>query len=182
MAQILELKITLRDVSKPPVWRLVEVRDDSTLKDLHRVIMATMGWGDFHLHTFDKNGITYSDVSVFDEAEDEAKVKVSKLLKNVKDKLDYVYDFGDSWEHTIEVKAVKPLKVGETYPNILKGKGACPPEDCGGAWGYEDLKETLKDPESEDHESMLEWLGLESAQEWKPDFFDLKAAKERLQQ
>jgi len=88
----------------------------------------------------------------------------------------YEYDFGDSWEHTIEyegkVTADKPLK---EYPRLIAGKGACPPDDCGGPNGYRELKDTLANPEAENHEEMWEWMeGMGNTRDWKPTDWDIK--------
>jgi hypothetical protein len=62
----------------------------------------------------------------------------------------------------------------------VDGAGACPPEDCGGAPGYSDLKVILADPAHEEHHAMLEWLGLRSATEFAPDRFTPDEANTRL--
>jgi Plasmid pRiA4b ORF-3-like protein len=80
----------------------------------------------------------------------------------------YTYDFGDGWEHDIVLEKQLDPDPGEQSPTCLVGKGPCPPEDCGGSWGYADLKESLADPSHEAHEDMLEWLGLENAADFDP--------------
>lgn len=84
----------------------------------------------------------------------------------------YVYDFGDHWQHDVIVEKVLAAEPGAVYPVCLSGKGHCPPEDCGGVWGYAELRETLADPAHEEHADMLEWLELESAEEFDPHAFD----------
>ncbi|MEA3487630.1 MAG: plasmid pRiA4b ORF-3 family protein, partial [Euryarchaeota archaeon] len=73
----------------------------------------------------------------------------------------YTYDFGDSWEHKIQLEKIPPREKGIKYPICIKGKRACPPEDCGGTWGYEELLAILKDPKHEQYEEMLDWVGGE---------------------
>ena len=65
-------------------------------------------------------------------------------------------------------------------PACLAGKGACPPEDCGGPWGYADLKQALTDPRHEEHESMLDWLALDSAEHFDAAACDLAEINEAL--
>ena len=89
----------------------------------------------------------------------------------------YEYDFGDGWEHLIEVQKVMPKEAGQKYPQLLKGKGACPPEDCGGIWGYYDFVEAINDPKHKSHKDMVEWMGIKS---WDIHEFDLAAAQQRL--
>jgi Plasmid pRiA4b ORF-3-like protein len=62
----------------------------------------------------------------------------------------------------------------------VTGKGACPPEDCGAAWGYAGLKEILADPTHEDHQDMLEWLGLDTGEDFDPKEFSVAGVNARL--
>jgi len=104
------------------------------------------------------------------EGEDENAVTLGEVCPKIKSKLIYEYDFGDGWEHTIEVQKIVAPELDVEYPVCLSGKKACPPEDCGGVWGYYELLETIADPKHEEHEDMLEWLGGE----FDPDTFNLK--------
>jgi hypothetical protein len=104
------------------------------------------------------------------EGEDEEAVTLGEVCPKVKSKLIYEYDFGDGWEHTIEVQKIVEPDPSVEYPFCLGGKKACPPEDCGGIWGYYELLETIADPDAEDHEDMVDWLGGDFA----PDAFDLE--------
>jgi hypothetical protein len=104
------------------------------------------------------------------EGEDEADFTLGELCPNVKSKLIYEYDFGDGWQHTIEVQKIIEPEPGVEYPVCLAGRKACPPEDCGGIWGYYELLETIADPNAGDHDDMVEWLGSG----FDPDAFDLE--------
>ncbi len=73
--------------------------------------------------------------------------------------IQYVYDFGDDWDHSIQIERVNKAAPGMTYSRLLKATGACPPEDVGGAWGYEEFLEALADPDHEQHEDMVQWSG-----------------------
>jgi hypothetical protein len=110
------------------------------------------------------------------EGEDENAVTLGKVCPKVKSKLIYEYDFGDGWEHVIEVQKIVEPETGVEYPVCLAGKKACPPEDCGGVWGYYELLATIADPDHEEHEEMLEWLGEGS----DPDAFDLEEVNAML--
>ncbi|MBN1942202.1 MAG: plasmid pRiA4b ORF-3 family protein [Phycisphaerae bacterium] len=104
------------------------------------------------------------------EGEDEKTVTLGEVCPKVKSKLIYEYDFGDDWEHTIEVqKIVTPEPAGK-YPICLSGKKACPPEDCGGIWGYYEMLDAVGNPKHDSHKEMIEWIG----DHFDSDAFDLE--------
>jgi len=103
------------------------------------------------------------------DGEDEDTVTLKQVCPKVKSKITYEYDFGDGWEHEIEVQKILEPKPDEIYPICVTGKGACPPEDCGGVWGYYQLLEAAADPNHEDHEELAEWLG----DDFDPNAFDI---------
>ncbi len=103
------------------------------------------------------------------------KIKLNEYLHREGQTFTYIYDFGDDWTHTILVEELIDQKAVRV--ELLAGKGACPPEDCGGTWGYEDLQGALADPKHEMHEEMREWLGLEKGANWDTNSFDLETAK-----
>ena len=160
---IYQLKITLKDC-RPPIWRRVQVPSSTTLGQLHWVIQFSMGWTNSHLHSFTIRGVEYGVPMPelgFDEMglRDEQPVKLSKVIPGEKFKFSYLYDFGDSWDHEILVEKVLQADPDINYPICIKGKRACPPEDCGGVWGYRDFLEAIQDPDHPEHEEMLEWVG-----------------------
>jgi hypothetical protein len=167
---IYQLKITLRD-TKPPVWRRVQVQD-CTLGRLHDVIQTCMGWTNSHLHAFEVGGEQYSepDPDGMMETEDERKVKLSQVVARGFKKFAYTYDFGDNWDHTVEVEKTLEAEPGVRYPRCVDGKRACPPEDCGGPWGYADFLKAIRDPKHPEHEDMLEWAG----DGFDPEEFDVE--------
>jgi len=124
-----------------------------------------MGWTNSHLNQFIHNNTFYTRKMQDDEFWDEfdnvdySKIKLSKLLKEEKDSIVYEYDFGDGWEHNIVLEKIETATDSQILPVCLAGKNNCPPEDCGGTWGYENILEIIKDPEHEDYEEYLEWLG-----------------------
>ncbi|MBM4275060.1 MAG: plasmid pRiA4b ORF-3 family protein [Deltaproteobacteria bacterium] len=174
LTQVYQIKVTLKG-SRPPIWRRLQVPGDITLAKLHRILQVAMGWFDSHLHQF-KIGRAYYGIpdkelfsNFFSDTKDEKRFKLQQLPLREKSKFVYEYDFGDSWEHEILVEKILPREEGQHYPCCLKGKGACPPEDVGGIWGYADLLEALSDPQHPDREDMLEWVGGE----FDPGAFDL---------
>lgn len=74
------------------------------------------------------------------------------------------------------VEKILPSEEDQPYPRCLTGKRACPPEDCGGPWGYAEFLEALADPAHESHASLLEWLGGN----FDPAAFDLAAINAKL--
>jgi len=176
----LVLKIALRGL-RPPVWRRVRVASDSTLRTLHRVIQAAMGWQDYHLHEFEIGDRRYGepDDEPWPGAErvySDANVKLGALLGQHVKRFRYVYDFGDDWEHQIVVEQIEPLDPELPYPSLITGKRACPPEDCGGIYGYLHFLEVLADPSHEEHAELSEWIGGS----FDPEHFDIEATHREL--
>lgn len=169
-SRVYQLKITLTGL-KPTIWRRVEVADDVTLAKLHQIIQVAMGWIDSHLHMFSFGRVSYGvpDPDYDEDVRDERRYKLSQLLVAPKEKLLYEYDFGDSWTHEVLLEKVLPPEPGATYPRCTAGKRACPPEDCGGVWGYAEFVEAIADPEHPEHDELLEWVGGE----FDPAAFDV---------
>jgi len=172
-ATILQLKISLVGASNPPVWRRVLVPAEIRLDRLHEVIQAAMGWEDCHMHVFTNGSADYGLPDPELGHRDEGRTTLNRLARGRGDRIHYTYDFGDDWEHDISVEEVLAAEPARCYPVCLTGKGACPPEDCGGIWGYEHLRKVLADPAHEEHEDMLEWLALERASDFDPASFDV---------
>ena len=176
--RIHQLKVTLKG-SKPPIWRRLEIADTATLAKLHQILQIAMGWSDSHLHQFEIAGISYGalDPEYADEMLDERKVKLKQILRTEKQVLMYEYDFGDSWEHQVVLEKIIELDPTVAYPRCTAGKRACPPEDCGGIWGFADLLEAIADENHPEHEEILEWVG----EEFNPQEFDTAAVNRALQ-
>ena len=179
LRSIYQIKVSLKD-AKPPIWRRLLVPSNLTLGQFHRVLQISMGWMDSHLHQFISDGILYGmsgeELDFGMEIENENKFKLSQLLKKEKDSLLYEYDFGDGWEHKVTLEKILPYDNKTELPKCIKGKLACPPEDCGGIWGYYDLLETINNPENPEHEEMLEWLGGD----FDPEALDLEEINKLL--
>ncbi len=168
---IYQLKVTLRD-SKPPIWRRFQVSADITLYKPHQVLQTVMGWTDSHLHQFIVDGGYYGqpDPEYDLEIKSERRVRLQQVAREEKDKFIYEYDLGDGWEHVVILKKVLPPKAGVRYPVCLTGRRACPPEDVGGMWGYEEFLEVLRDEAHPEHQQMKEWVGGE----FDPEHFDVE--------
>jgi len=156
---IYQVTVTLKGI-RPPIWRRIQVTDEIRLDRLHEILQIVMGWADIHLHEFVLNGISYGDTSM-DTGKDmknEKRVNLSSLISREKAKFLYVYDWGDCWEHEILLEKIMPVQTGTHYPACLAGKRACPPENCGGPSGYEELLEILSDPSHFELEERFGWL------------------------
>ena len=173
---VYQFKITLAG-AKPPIWRRIQVPETYTFWDLHVAIQDAMGWGDGHLHEFEMvDPSTGSVVNIGTPVEDfgrelllEHRRKIAKYFSMENRSAEYLYDFGDNWEHEIQLEKILPREKGAVYPICIKGRRACPPEDCGGLWGYADILEALKDPDNEEHEELLGWVG----EDFDPKHFDV---------
>jgi len=173
--QIYQIQIALKG-SKPKIWRRVLVPSDLPVPDFHKIIQTTMGWTNSHLHHFAKGNQYYAPPAPEDDLWfesndiDYTKMKINELLQSEKDKIEYEYDFGDGWRHNIVLEKILPYDETKTYPVCVAGKRNCPPEDCGGIWGYEAMLEALKhpNPESEDYQYYIELVG----DNFDPEDFD----------
>lgn len=174
---IYQIKVTLRG-SKPPIWRRFQVAGDTRLSKLHDILQVVMGWEDYHLYQFTIGGTYFGrpDPDFGLDMESDRKVRLSQVVTGEKAKFTYEYDFGDSWEHQILIEKILPPEPGVRYPICLTGKRACPPEDCGGIWGYADFLEAIQNPKHPEHEDMLEWIGGE----FDPEAFDLEEVNRAL--
>jgi hypothetical protein len=177
---VLRLKVTLRGV-QPPVWRRIEVSSTAKLPDFAAMLEGVMGWHGAHLHMFETRdrrqfGEPDPDFAFGPPVEDETRYRVVDLLPDVGAKLRFDYDFGDGWEHDVVLEAIEPTTDGVDYPRCIGGKRACPPEDCGGPWGYAELLAALADPRHERHADITEWLGGK----FEPDHFDTEEMTELM--
>jgi hypothetical protein len=176
---VYQLKVTLKG-SKPPIWRRILIDPNTRLDQLHRILQDVMGWYDYHLHQFAVGrtlyGVPEPDFDFGPETLNEKSFTLGRLAPRAKARLIYEYDFGDGWEHELLVEKLLPADPAGRYPICVAGARACPPEDCGGVWGYADLLETIKDPSNPEHDEMLQWLGGR----FDPEAFDLDAVNRLL--
>ncbi len=174
-APIYHLKVSLEGI-KPLIWRRLQVPANANLGWLHAVIQVAMGWTNSHLHQFVVGERLYSDPSFdLDEFEDDPRVfdenttAIRDIAPRAKSAFVYEYDFGDSWGHRITVERILDADPAPgRFAQCLDGGRACPPEDCGGVWGYADLLKVIRNPKHKEYESMMEWLGGE----FDPEAFD----------
>jgi hypothetical protein len=177
--RLYQLKITLLN-TRQPIWRRIQVKD-CTLDKLHEHIQTAMGWTNSHLHHFRIGEQLHGDPLLMEENfaemnyEDSTSTKLSDILPKSGKRLrfEYEYDFGDCWQHEVLFEGCVRAERAKGYPLCLEGARACPPEDVGGTWGYEEYLEAMADPEHERHEECMGWRGA-----FDPEAFDpVKATK-----
>ncbi|MEK6734079.1 MAG: plasmid pRiA4b ORF-3 family protein [Pseudomonadota bacterium] len=167
---IYQFKITLLGIS-PKIWRRIQVPESYKFSDLHEAIQNAMGWENSHLHQFSiispntglptSIGMLDDDWDQDEDLLDEKKIKISKYFSIDNPESQYEYDFGDGWEHQVLLEKILPAEDGVKYPKCITGKNACPPEDCGGVWGYRELVEIMQDPKHPEYQERIEWIGEE---------------------
>lgn len=178
-----ELKVTL-DLEKHTVWRRLAVPLNMTFTKLHKVLQDAFGWRDYHLHEFyiykeykpvinlvcDEEAFAYpNDVPM----KLEGNIKLSEYIPEHK-RIKYNYDFGDNWQHYIEVEKIID-DYDSNYPVCLEGEGNTPPEDVGGEPGYEEFLQIMADKKHPEHNNMTAWG---AGQGYKD--FDIEMVNRRL--
>ena len=177
VVHVYQIKVTLEGI-KPPIWRRLLVSSTISLKELHDILQAAMGWTDSHLHAFESRGEFYGtpDDEFVLSMNDEERVRLAKVLIGEKDTLRYEYDFGDGWRHKIVLEKILPLSESVAVPSCIAGKRACPPEDCGGIWGYLEILDAMGDPAHPEHKNTLDLFG----DSLDPEHFDVAEINEFL--
>ena len=177
---VYQFKVRLEGI-KPLIWRRIEVPASYSFWDLHVAIQDSMGWLDYHLHAFHISNPDTGEVQEIGIPDDDRfdddpvclpgwELPISAYFRKKGDRADYEYDFGDGWEHKIVLEKILDKVPKTKYPRCTGGARACPPEDCGGIGGYENLLEVIRDPSHEEYESTMEWLDME----FDPEHFDPK--------
>ncbi|MFN0116885.1 MAG: plasmid pRiA4b ORF-3 family protein [Elusimicrobiota bacterium] len=174
---ILQIKLTLKEIN-PPVWRRLLVPSNLSLHEFHWDIQRAMGWENCHLYQFTIDGVDYGvphedDMSPLKSAET---VSLSRFGRKENFCFSYEYDFGDGWDHEVLIEKILPANSKQTFSVCLEGERACPPEDCGGPYGYTDLLKILSNPKHQEYRAMREWVGKKI----NPEFFDLKGVNRNL--
>lgn len=165
----------------PPIWRRIRVSGDCTLRKLHHFIQAAFGWHSSHLHEFSKGLNRYMPLDtelleLGENALDDRRFKLRRLLDEG-DRLRYLYDFGDGWQHVVAVEAIEPCEFTGSWCEVLDGARACPPEDVGGVPGYLDFLQIILQPDTEEGQDALAWVGGN----FDPELFDRRAANAAVQ-
>lgn len=186
---IYQFKIQIKDITKPPVWRRILVPTDFTFLQFHDTIQTAFGWFNCHLFEFTDN-LYEGSVRIiipskedwdlfFGEPLDASQSRLSDVFTEAVQKYFYIYDFGDNWVHVITLEKVLEEDIKE--PVCLAGKGACPPEDCRGVWGYEEMKAVFRErPNSKAASEYRSWLGMEKREIWDACEFNIDEVNRKL--
>ncbi len=174
---ICQFKVTLRNIH-PLIWRRIQVWEDATLAQFHRVLQIVMGWQDCHLYEFRIGVDIYGVPELDDERQiiDVTRTRLCDVFRSVGTEFEYVYDLGDYWQHDLLLEDILQPIPDTQCPCCIAGERNCPPEDVGGSGGYEGYLEALADPEHEEHEEMIQWRGP-----FDPEVFSLAAINQQLQ-
>ncbi len=176
--RVYELDIRLIGI-EPPIWRRITVSDRITLAALHHVLQVVMGWENYHLHQFIVGETRYGEPDPdFDDIDiqDDRRVKLRDIAHEKGDSFVYEYDFGDSWQHQVTVEDTWPRTENSLVPRCIDGRRACPPEDCGGTSGYQNLIEALADRRHPEHRELRLWAG----RHYDPELFSVQAVNSAL--
>ena len=180
--KILQFYITLNG-AEPKIWRRIEVEENTGLRTFAVSIILAMGWKNSHLHEFiiagKHYGLTGDDFDSIDESmvpQDETKFRLKDFRRVQLKKFKFMYDFGDGWKHDVSLEHAHEPEAGAFYPRCIAGGRNCPPEDCGGIGGYEDLVEKLKDQGNEEYEGLIQWLGGK----YDPEFFNAELVSREM--
>jgi hypothetical protein len=159
LRSIYQLKISLKGIH-PTIWRRLQVSSVMKLEDLHIVLQVCMGWFNSHLYEFITDSNRYGDPEEagLSGLKDATNVRLYEVMKNEKDTLLYLYDYGDSWEHAVKLEKILPFEIDRQLPFCLAGENACPPEDVGGPSGYYYFLEVIANPSHPDYEEMRRWV------------------------
>lgn len=174
---VYQFKVTLRDIS-PPIWRRLQVPGGYTLAQLHRVLQIVMGWENQHEYEFQVAGKQYRIPHREDEARtlDARRTRICDIWLVAGAESEYLYDFGDYWQHLLQLESVSELDPIAAYPRCADGARNCPPEDVGGSGGYEDYLAAMAAPEHEAHDEMMSWRGP-----FDPEAFSVEKVNEQLE-
>ncbi len=186
-SMLLRFRIQLAHIKKPPVWRQLAVPADFNFYCFHKIIQVAFGWKDKHLYQFSAQGYRSDDIISVPHPEtdyfpvtDSRKVKLKDIFHTEGQKHVYMYDLGDDWTHNILLEKITDEKV--PHARLITGKGMCPPEDCGGPWEYEHIKEVMASPGHEEYETVKSWWDREQHTLFDPSFFDLEAVQQSVSQ
>ncbi|MDR1444006.1 MAG: plasmid pRiA4b ORF-3 family protein [Treponema sp.] len=175
---VYELTVSIAE-TEPEIWRKLSVPGNCSLSDLHTILQIAFGWEESHLHSFTIGSVEYGEEpeEFFDDrpVHSEHDVYLDDLRLHSKQKFVYLYDFGDSWEHSITVSRIIPAGSEPEPPRCLDGKRAGPLEDSGGSWAYNNMLEILKDPKHEEYTAIYEWAG-----NFDPEYFNREDVNLRL--
>ena len=181
MIKVLQLKIILEQTN-PVIWRTIQVPEFYPFFYLHNIIQIVMGWKNSHLFEFDYKGyriaMLMSDIDDFDSRStlDCQEIMINQIFTQEGDKVNYIYDFGDDWKHSIILEKSMPIDNRKIYPVCIDGEKQCPPEDCGGIHGFYEMLDAFNGDDENSKQEYIDWLGCS----FNPEDFNLKTINNQL--
>ncbi|MDH5399113.1 MAG: plasmid pRiA4b ORF-3 family protein [Cyclobacteriaceae bacterium] len=180
---VLQFYVELMEI-KPVVWRRIQVPFHYNFWDLHTAVQDAMGWWDSHLHNFSIRGKRkrkkaligipdFHKTGDLPEVFPGWEIPVTVHFNSPGVEAVYEYDYGDGWMHMVKLEGHIHREIKLKYPLCIAGERACPPEDCGGVYGYYDLLKVLSDPKHADYHDTRTWVG----EDYDPEYFDHEKVK-----
>ena len=165
---------------QPQVTRTFKVSSEGSMYLLHHIIQVVMRWKNYHLYQFEVDGVVYADPRLDDQYEapitNVRDASIADVFHTVGTTAVYEYDFGDGWVHHLELVDISNHPVNEVIPHVIAGENACPPEDCGGPYGYQQLLEILNNPKHPEYKETRVWVG----KTFNPEVFNIDDANNEL--
>jgi len=166
MTDIIQLKVSLID-SEPLIWREIHVSKETTFFELHHIIQIIMGWKNYHMFEFNLEGYRVGEVFEDERTEgygndqiiESRTVAIKDLITQQKETFKYVYDYGDDWEHKIQVENFLEEDTTLKFPICIDGRMNCPPDDSGGLHNFYESMEILKDKKHPEYKEISKWFG-----------------------
>jgi hypothetical protein len=175
----LTFKIELEHTD-PKVTRSFKVSPLISMYEMHHIIQIVMGWTNSHLYQFNVGEQVIADIRLVDDelgpVTDVKDVMVTQVFSHVGNTITYEYDFGDGWMHHLELVEISTHPIDEELTQIIGGENACPPENCGGTYGFKELKEILMNPKHPEFKSTKRWVG----NKFDPMHFDIIEVQKNL--
>ena len=164
---VFQFKITMLGI-RPLIWRRFRVHNDISFRQLHNIVQIVMGWENYHLFSFSLgwNRFVQSEMALEDKS---ASHRLNEFIQRENTIMGYEYDFGDCWQHELVLEKILTAS-RKPVPLCTHGRRACPPEDCGGVWGYMELVKAMKARRGRRYREYKEWLGGY----FNPDEFDIE--------
>ena len=162
--RVIQLTLSLDDW-KPRIWRRIWMLEDTPLNMVSMYLYSSMSWCGYHLSEIKTKNASYGDISIDDplpEMLDWEKYTLRDLVDQGIKQFKYFYDFGDSWEMTVNMSVQKKLDSDALYPVCVNGENAAPPEDVGSYQGYEHFIAVMKNPKHKEYKQLSKWWGHKS--------------------
>jgi len=131
VTHVYRLKVSLLDDTS--IWRVIEIKGSQTLHALHKAIFSAFDRFEEHLYAFYMNNKPYDEASAYEPpyadertGKDTSRTRIDSLGLRPKQKFLYIFDFGDDWQHRVEVLDIKEATPSGKNPRLVEKKGDSP--------------------------------------------------------